>query len=184
MVIVLNQVLLGLITSKALEMDELIAARLIDSLIDSFRGSRGRIEDDQPPLESDNQEARAWPIHNILPAVPQGPQSTTTPIHAPLGQREIRLLDIRPNIWHEPLECLLRIVSLDDDNIRYEAISYRWDGDMTNILVNDCNFQVSSSLEHFLRRLRHKNTIRTVWADAICINQSDIQERGAQVNLM
>ena len=43
---------------------------------------------------------------------------------------------------------------------------------------------VTASLYHALRDLRSKNEIRTIWADAICINQNDVPDRNHQVLLM
>ncbi|KAF9769237.1 hypothetical protein IL306_013371 [Fusarium sp. DS 682] len=43
---------------------------------------------------------------------------------------------------------------------------------------------ISGNLYMALRELRRSSTSRLVWADAICINQGDVQERGQQVALM
>ncbi|KAF5541435.1 heterokaryon incompatibility 6 OR allele [Fusarium mexicanum] len=43
---------------------------------------------------------------------------------------------------------------------------------------------ISSSLYIALRELRGSNASRVIWADAICINQDDVKERGQQVALM
>jgi len=45
-------------------------------------------------------------------------------------------------------------------------------------------FQVTSNLEAALRHLRYRHQPRFLWVDAICINQSDPQERASQVLLM
>jgi hypothetical protein len=43
---------------------------------------------------------------------------------------------------------------------------------------------ISGSLYIALRELRRSNASRVIWADAICINQEDVKERGQQVALM
>ncbi|KAK4196855.1 heterokaryon incompatibility protein-domain-containing protein [Triangularia verruculosa] len=42
----------------------------------------------------------------------------------------------------------------------------------------------TSNLTTALRRFRHTSTPRLLWADAICINQCDLSERNAQVQIM
>jgi hypothetical protein len=75
---------------------------------------------------------------------------------------------------------------LDDDDLRYEAISYAW-GDPTDRKTMICNETVTSttrSLFEALQRFRYVSTTRVLWADALCINQADNEERTAQVRLM
>jgi Heterokaryon incompatibility protein (HET) len=45
-------------------------------------------------------------------------------------------------------------------------------------------FQVTISLESVLAHFRRPSRARVIWADAICINQSDDVEKTSQVNLM
>lgn len=40
------------------------------------------------------------------------------------------------------------------------------------------------SLETALRHMRDSSRPMTVWADALCINQQDVEERNAQVQMM
>ncbi|KAF2802364.1 uncharacterized protein BDZ99DRAFT_401670, partial [Mytilinidion resinicola] len=44
--------------------------------------------------------------------------------------------------------------------------------------------RISPNLEEALRSLRSETTPRAIWTDAICIDQSNIQERGHQIGLM
>ena len=46
------------------------------------------------------------------------------------------------------------------------------------------DFAVTSNLFAGLRRLRYPQRLRVLWIDQVCINQSDIQERSAQVSIM
>ncbi|PQE08917.1 heterokaryon incompatibility protein [Rutstroemia sp. NJR-2017a WRK4] len=73
----------------------------------------------------------------------------------------------------------------------YVALSYVW-GDSSpsaqrQIYVNGCPFAVTQNLEAALQQLRKHYRIKQgfrIWADAICINQTDLAERGSQVAMM
>jgi hypothetical protein len=77
-------------------------------------------------------------------------------------------------------------VQLDDGDLRYEAISYVWGDpkDRELIICQECVVSVTRSLFEALRRFRNVDTVRTLWADAICINQAANEERSSQVRLM
>lgn len=68
----------------------------------------------------------------------------------------------------------------------YEALSYMWGPPhpTTEIFVNDSPFQIRQNLFAALKELRYKYFPRCLWVDAICINQTDNPERGAQVSIM
>lgn len=95
---------------------------------------------------------------------------------------EIRLLELLPGKTDAQLCCSLRVVSLDKRS-KFEALSYVW-GDATitrPILVSGEPFQVTTNLEDGLRALRYRRKPRTLWVDAICINQRDVAEKNLQV---
>jgi hypothetical protein len=94
---------------------------------------------------------------------------------------QIRLVTIEPSELNDDINCTLNIASLDDHS-PYEALSYFWgDPNVTKtILLNSRPFEVTLNLESALRHLR-LGELRTMWIDAICINQQDLQERGSQV---
>jgi hypothetical protein len=99
--------------------------------------------------------------------------------------RRIRVCDIQPGAFHSPIQCRLRAVDLDVSE-GYEALSYVW-GNTNNrrpISVESQELRVTKNLDTVLRFLRYADRVRTVWIDAICINQTDIPERNAQVPLM
>ncbi|KAF2501370.1 HET-domain-containing protein, partial [Lophium mytilinum] len=101
------------------------------------------------------------------------------------GRREIRLLDLLPGLPLQPIECELRVVALDDKP-EYEALSYVW-GDptrLTTVSLLGVPFRITKSLESALRRLRNPTKTRTLWVDAICINQSNDTERTEQMGRM
>lgn len=81
----------------------------------------------------------------------------------------------------------------DQQTLEFEALSYVWGSAQTSedALV-ECPHQsqgfaslpLGQNLALALRHLRYEKTTRTLWVDAICINQSDIAEREAQVMRM
>ncbi|KAK4167844.1 heterokaryon incompatibility protein-domain-containing protein [Cladorrhinum sp. PSN259] len=111
------------------------------------------------------------------------------PLHEPLNRSsaEIRLLTLLPGDNSAPLSCELRKCSLRAAIcLRYDALSYAW-GDKTNkraIIVNGRIVLITTSLEAALRHLRYPFRRRTLWADAICINQNDALEKNHQVPMM
>ena len=106
-------------------------------------------------------------------------------IYEILPERTIRLLHIAPGKIGEPLHCSLEAVSLDK-LLPYTALSYTWGTPEKDHIVT-CNAMpmgITKNLHEALQKLRNPETPCTVWADAICINQSNIQERGQQVLFM
>jgi Heterokaryon incompatibility protein (HET) len=102
-----------------------------------------------------------------------------------VANKEIRLLVIHDGEVDQRLTGSLIHVQLDKVP-KYQAISYAWGSD-----VQDSYFQtaegylpITQSLHSAIRRIRKKDSYITVWADAICINQSDDHEKGHQVRLM
>ncbi|KAH8585853.1 heterokaryon incompatibility, partial [Bisporella sp. PMI_857] len=68
----------------------------------------------------------------------------------------------------------------------FQAISYVW-GDASDILSITCNgviIPVTRNLHDALERVRYSDKIRTLWADAICINQGNTTERSHHVAFM
>ena len=114
-------------------------------------------------------------------------KSSSSRIYTPLNphKREIRLTTIKPGTQPEPIRCDLSYVSLNDTP-KYEALSYVW-GDPSirmPILLDEHPFGVTQNLGLALRFLRLPTDDRTLWIDAICVNQDDLDERSAQVQLM
>lgn len=125
-----------------------------------------------------------WLMARLPPRI-GGRSADPSSIYKILQHNEIRLLTLAPGRWKDQIQCSLRTVSLDD-NPTYEALSYVW-GDASLrkwICVNNASFDVSRSLEVALRYLRHEDSERIMWIDAICINQSDDAEKSEQVKKM
>jgi hypothetical protein len=97
----------------------------------------------------------------------------------------IRLLELDPGEESDPLVCGLTTVNLEDAP-HYEAISYVW-GSPTikvNITCGGKQLGITPNLRAVLQRVRLPSKKRKLWADAICINQEDLNERASQVRLM
>ncbi|KAE9378295.1 HET-domain-containing protein, partial [Stipitochalara longipes BDJ] len=135
-------------------------------------------------------------------------------MYTPLDRatREIRLAHLAPSPnLDEQVSCSLHIVSFDE-SLYYEALSYVW-GDPTITApiqlrasprrrssdgagqapalsalveneVHSTQWPVTTNLEAAMRYLRHESEVRILWIDAICIDQSNIEERNHQVSLM
>ena len=85
----------------------------------------------------------------------------------------------------QPLSCSLSIVSLDSKP-DYETLSYVWgDPSLSNEIIADGSvINITKNLRTALWYLRTPDVARVIWADGICINQSDLDERSFQVQMM
>ena len=108
--------------------------------------------------------------------------------------------------WQHPDPNFIQKIHSQDKSMDikpdYEALSYAWGAPDDSEVVYICssvnaqgeNYNVSSqscailrigaNLACALRYLRYKDRIRTLWVDAVCINQLDLEERSAQVSRM
>ncbi|EWZ99831.1 hypothetical protein FOWG_00219 [Fusarium oxysporum f. sp. lycopersici MN25] len=112
---------------------------------------------------------------------------TYMPLSNSSGSSEIRLIKLHPGSGDDPLRADILHASLDSDVVgRYEAVSYAWeDGHTTNKLETPRGILlITPSLLHALHRFRLKEESRILWADAVCIDQSDNAEQASQVALM
>ena len=119
--------------------------------------------------------------------------STTTPPYpgASLNAQtpSFRLLTLHPDPPSTPITCTLTNHLLSPSSPPpYEALSYEWGDPPTihTITVNNTPVPVTDNLFHALSHLRPPptGTPRTLWIDAICINQDDLSERNHQVQQM
>jgi len=114
--------------------------------------------------------------------------ASASPLYTPLDplKSEIRLLKLSPDAL-SIVSCRLSISSLLE-RPKYRALSYVWgDPKVTEtILVNGQNFAATTNLASALRSARDHALDDTIilWADAICINQNDLDEKSHQVQLM
>ncbi|KAJ4123044.1 hypothetical protein NW768_010036 [Fusarium equiseti] len=102
------------------------------------------------------------------------------------GSSSFRLLELLPSADRsDPLRG--RLVSNDITfQPEYEALSYVW-GDIEpakSITLDGTETSITPNLHSALIHLRSKESVRTIWVDALCINQSFHDERNQQVRIM
>ncbi|KAF2831396.1 hypothetical protein CC86DRAFT_463292 [Ophiobolus disseminans] len=103
------------------------------------------------------------------------------------AKNEIRVIEIEQGRWDDDISCRLKVVSLDRLlRPRYDTLSYTWGSstDPRAINVNKQTINVSANLFEALRALRHTFKTVTIWADALCIDQTNNPEKSKQVELM
>jgi hypothetical protein len=110
-------------------------------------------------------------------------------IYRPLDSagHEIRLLRLLPSEdFDSLLSCELDYGYLDNVSGSYEALTYFWgEPDRSQLIsIDGQEAKITKNLETALRYLRLPTEQRTLWVDALCINQDDITERSHQVTLM
>ncbi|KAI2469321.1 HET-domain-containing protein [Annulohypoxylon bovei var. microspora] len=98
---------------------------------------------------------------------------------------QFRILTLLPGSKEQPLECILEHGDIGKSP-PYEAISYVWGDtrDKVDIICNGKPLAIRVTLDTVLRHFRFPSEKRTVWVDAVCINQNDDEERGRQVSRM
>lgn len=106
------------------------------------------------------------------------------------GSQAIRLIYISPGEGDEKVVCKIVHHTLQLAP-SYEALSYTWGTEINKykITVQDgvsgpSSLPVTVNCYSALLMLRQPNESRLVWVDAICIDQSNVVERNAQVALM
>lgn len=109
------------------------------------------------------------------------------------SRRQIRLLHVQPD--PSDLSAVLETVSLDDDP-SYTALSYTWGTELSSgpgiaLSVGPRQGQEAPRLpitRNLQAVLEHLCTGRTepvtLWVDALCINQADVEEKSHQITLM
>lgn len=100
----------------------------------------------------------------------------------------IRRLILEPGEDDEPLVGRLETIELRDaaDLYPFRAISYAWgSGNKDQIItVNGSRLEITTSLRDSLLQARDAQRAVALWADGICINQDDDEEKSRQVALM
>ena len=127
--------------------------------------------------------------------------------------QEIRLLTILPGSFPSKIRVCLDIKSFvtedsewetdselefgeDSDpdyeadlDLTFEALSYTWGSPLeaVDILIGESGsrtVKLTQNLAEALPYLRYPDKSRTIWIDAICVNQQDLEERSSQVKRM
>ncbi|KAH7067441.1 heterokaryon incompatibility protein-domain-containing protein [Paraphoma chrysanthemicola] len=124
------------------------------------------------------------------------------------GEGSTRVLLLEPASEHSaPLVASLQHVLISQDNgaskeihypgdvpqsnrFPYEAISYAWGEEPTSAALEvygnsePAFIAIKPNVDMMLRYLRSTSRQRCLWIDALCINQSDLKEKSAQVKFM
>jgi hypothetical protein len=97
----------------------------------------------------------------------------------------LRLLHLKPGSSHDVINCTLESTTFLA-RPTFDALSYAWgDGkESERIWVNGAVVEITESLWNALYQIRHTNEVRTLWVDALCIDQSNLEEKSRQVPLM
>ncbi|KAF1836320.1 heterokaryon incompatibility, partial [Decorospora gaudefroyi] len=99
---------------------------------------------------------------------------------------EVRLLSLLPGRYDDDIQCRL-VHSKLLENTNFEALSYTW-GDsnlkLRSVILNGIRFPVTPNLWDALATFRSETVDRVLWIDALCINQSDNDEKSVQIQLM
>ncbi|EXK25886.1 hypothetical protein FOMG_17500 [Fusarium oxysporum f. sp. melonis 26406] len=113
------------------------------------------------------------------------PQSGVYQSYSPLPEEKwTRILILDPGARDDPIECSLHVAKFDTE--AYDAISYVWGNaaERRSIQCQGHQVDITTNLFEALRQIRHPREPRRIWADALCINQSDLVEKSFHVNMM
>ena len=97
----------------------------------------------------------------------------------------IRVLDLFPGKFGHRLHGKLRHRLLEASE-PFETLSYAWgpSDNLKYLVTEDGLIPLTLSLHSALQRLRSESDIVTIWADAVCINQDNNEEKSEQVAMM
>jgi hypothetical protein len=101
------------------------------------------------------------------------------------GEGSIRLLLIRKGWPSQKLDCKFNIIELGGSE-SYEAVSYVWGSPYAtrSITVDGRTLRITKSAYEIIHRRRSAFLDQLIWIDQVCINQTDIQEKASQVEMM
>jgi len=106
----------------------------------------------------------------------------------------IRLLELTPGSQRDELVGEFKTANVDNPADEFESLSYTWGRPRFSYRLwiryeedgapKVAKIGITKNLWRALKALRLGDRTRTLWADAVCINQKDIQERELQVAMM
>jgi hypothetical protein len=131
------------------------------------------------------------PLLNMTDSQNVGNLSRSSFPYLPLDEHDsIRLLHLYPASSRQAeVKCSLVQMTLQifgDIYDHYTAILYVWGdpNDTRIIYIDEIPVAITINLFSTLRDLRHETQALLVWADAICINQHDDEEKMKQIAMM
>lgn len=142
---------------------------------------------ESPPVEhEDSYSVLRWDLE---------PVRLTDPLKS---ERHIRLLLIQGSeATHDDVVFEVFQVHISDIELKYPrkdpckftVLSYRWGDDTSEKIVysgqdGTTEVPIRKGLHQALRRIRFAHKPRLVWADALCIDQANTEEKNSQVRLM
>lgn len=102
----------------------------------------------------------------------------------------IRLLHLKPGAYEDPLKASLSHTDIYSAHDQYTALSYLWGtpakstADVSRIHIEGAYLEVWPNLSKALRELRSESHTITLWVDALCVDQSNMEEKSHQIMLM
>jgi hypothetical protein len=105
--------------------------------------------------------------------------------YVPLKLRQIRLLELLPGNDDDTVRGIVHHVSLAK-HAAYKAISYTWGPALKpfRVYTVEGNIAITSSLHAALKRFRVTKESVFIWADAICIDQTNFFEKASQIRML
>lgn len=110
------------------------------------------------------------------------------------GADSFRVMNLQPGQASDPIRFTLDIISWssEESGVCYEAVSYTWGNvqEQQDIFCTNAPSAgpaplcVTQNCFKALKNLRHNEQSRTIWLDAVCIDQSNVAERSTQVQIM
>jgi hypothetical protein len=99
-----------------------------------------------------------------------------------LTKTSTRVLKLFPGEPDSQIVTSLEQVDLENGPV-YQCLSYTWGASDNTSDISVCNtsFAVRKNLYDFLRRFRDATETRSLWVDALCISQTDLDEKAHQV---
>ena len=154
---------------------------------------------DGESVSSEKGDTIPYEVAPIPPSKPVSSVPNYCGFYEPLNpaKREIRLVLLYPNNsdWPEVTVGLMHISLQDEKVTLYRALSYCWgstddyiDIPLRKVIDDEVTlerrFNITRNLHAALSALRHETQFLPFWIDAICINQSDNDEKTDQFSMM
>ena len=154
------------------------------SLIKGLSAFTARLNDFGDASAGPNQPLNSPSLHKAFELRLANLLSDTPYHYIPLNPGEVRILELLPGSETAVVSIIIRHVLINEFH-DFEALSYTWGVDQPDrvVRINGKTHSVTPNLEAALKELRTDER-RSLWIDAICINQADLKERSMQVLLM